>query len=172
MKKLLLQYSEIIKHLPRTGWVNYGVSAPETVAAHSWQMAVMALALSGKADDEYDYNKVIKLCLCHDLAESVIGDLTPHDKNYIVKPAKEREAMAKIAEEADFPEAYWLFKEYEAAETPEACLAHDLDKLDMYAQALYYEKQYPNKDFSEFKKSAAENIQTRLGRILLQSLKC
>ncbi len=169
MKKLL-QYSEIVKHLPRKGWVNCNIDRPETVAAHSWQMALMALALSGTANSEYDYNKVIKLCLCHDLAESVIGDITPREKNYISKTDDERKAMAEIAEGADFPEAYWLFKEYEAAQTPEALLAHDLDKLDMYAEALNYEKQYPDKDLSEFKTSAAENIRTELGRCMLQEL--
>lgn len=169
MKKLL-EFSEIIKHLPRTGWVNQGIAHPETVASHSWQMALMALALSGTINDEYDYNKVIKLCLCHDLAESVIGDITPHEDIYATKKEKELAAMAKIAEEADFPEAYWLFTEYEAAETPEAKLANDLDKLDMYAQALNYEKQYPETDLSEFKNSAATKIKTKLGKILLQDL--
>ncbi len=169
MKKLL-EFSEIVKHLPRAGWVKQGIAHPETVAGHSWQMALMAMALSGTINDEYDYNKVIKLCLCHDLAESIIGDITPHESEYSSKKEKEKAAMAKIAEEGDFPEAYWLFVEYEAAKTPEAQFTNDLDKLDMYAQALEYEKQYPEKDFSEFKNSAAAQIKTRLGKILLQDL--
>lgn len=169
MKKLL-QYSEVLKSLPRSGWLDCGIDQPETVAAHSWQMALMAMVLSGTLDEEYDYNKVMKMCLCHDLAESIIGDLTPHDERYCNKSACEQLAMEKISEEADFPEAYWLLKEYEEEKTPEARFTHDLDKIDMYAQALYYEKQYPSKDFSEFKRSAIESIQTRLGALLLQNI--
>ena len=36
MKRLLV-YSEIIKHLPRTGWKRKGVPEPETVASRRWR---------------------------------------------------------------------------------------------------------------------------------------
>jgi len=32
-----------LKHLPRTGWVRRGVPNSETVAAHSWRVAVLIL---------------------------------------------------------------------------------------------------------------------------------
>ncbi|MCM1324415.1 MAG: HD domain-containing protein [Acetobacter sp.] len=169
MKKLL-QYSEKLKHLSRTGWMRKGIETPESVAAHSWQMALMALALSGTIETRYDFIKVIKLCLCHDLAESVIGDLTPHDSGYSRKSEREQAAINKIAEEGDFPEAILLFEEYEENQTPEARFAHDLDKIDMYAQSLAYEKKYPQIDLSEFRQSAATKIQTQLGMALLNDL--
>lgn len=100
MKRLLV-YSEIIKHLPRTGWKRKGVPEPETVASHSWQMALMALYLSQGNALEYDFDKVIKLCLCHDLAESKLGDITPIDAAYSSKAVRETAAMAEIAVEAD-----------------------------------------------------------------------
>ena len=130
----------------------------------------MALALSGRVDAQYDFNKVIKLCLCHDLAESVIGDLTPHEKEYCQKQTAEKQAMDKIAEEGDFPEAILLFEEYENNLTPEARLAHDLDKIDMYVQALDYEKKFPEKDLSEFRNSAASEIRTILGKAILNDI--
>ena len=110
MKRLLV-YSEIIKHLPRTGWKRKGVPEPETVASHSWQMALMALYLSQGNALEYDFDKVIKLCLCHDLAESKLGDITPIDAAYSSKAVRETAAMAEIAVEADFPAAAELFAE-------------------------------------------------------------
>lgn len=170
MKKLL-KYSEHLKHLPRSGWGRHNISAPESVAAHSWQMALAALWLSGTIiEEDYDFNKVIKLCLCHDLAESIIGDITPDSPKYASKHEKEEAAMLEIAEKGDFPEAYRLFKEYEEAKTPEALLARDLDKLDMYAQSLAYEERYGKKDLSEFRRSAARQIQTPLGKILLKDI--
>lgn len=168
--KNLLEYSEKLKHLPRTGWVNEKIETPETVAAHSWQMALMALALSGRVDAEYNFDKVIKLCLCHDLAESVIGDITPHEKGYQQKEIIEQKVIDKIAEESNFPEAILLFEEYRKNQTPEARLAHDLDSVDMYAQALDYENKYPEKDLSEFRQSAVSKIQTPLGLAILKDI--
>lgn len=169
MKKILT-YSEKLKHLSRTGWVREGIESPETVASHSWQMAIMALYLSEKAGNKYDFNKVIKLCLCHDLAESIIGDITPEQKEYKGKDMQEKKAMERLAVECDFPEVLMLFDEYEKNITPEAKLANDLDKLDMYAQAVDYEQKFPHKNLSEFKISAAAKIQTPLGKAILKEL--
>ena len=80
--KNLLNYSTIIKHLERKGWKRKNIKNPETVASHSWHMAILALYLSKDYEKEYDFNKVINLCLCHDLAESIIGDITPNDDLY------------------------------------------------------------------------------------------
>ena len=92
--KQLLKYSEKIKHLPRTGWLRENIDNPETVGAHSWQMTLLALYLSTTSvKEEYDMDHVIKLCICHDLAESKIGDITPIDVAYSTKGEKEQKAM-------------------------------------------------------------------------------
>lgn len=172
--KNLLEYSERLKHLPRTGWVKRGIKEPETVASHSWQMALMALQLSGAMHsfgEKYDFDKVIKLCLCHDLAESIIGDITPDEEVYLNKNILEEQAMLTISEHSDFSVAYTLLKEYNANQTMEAKLANDLDKIDMYAQALAYEKKYHNKDLSEFREHAIRCVQTKLGLAILNDLR-
>lgn len=166
----LLKYTSKLKHLPRTGWLRHGIDAPETVASHSWQMAIMALKLA-QNQKGYDFNKVIKLCLCHDLGESVIGDITPDDVRYADKNISEQKAIDVISEECDFRELKALFQEYEANQTPEAQLANDLDKLDMYAQSINYEAKYPGKDLSEFRLSAVKAIKTDIGMQILEALK-
>lgn len=168
MKKLL-KYTEKLKHLPRTGWLRYKISPVESVAAHSWQMAMMALKLSA-TETGYDFDKVIKLCLCHDLGESVIGDITPNEARYKNKHEVEAKAIGKIAKESDFLNLEALFNEYEANQTPEAKLANDLDKADMYAQSLAYEKKYPDKKLEEFRQSALKAIQTNLGKKLIDHI--
>lgn len=167
MRKLI-KYTEKLKHLPRTGWLDYGINSPETVAAHSWQMAVMAMQLSQTTEKgKYDFNKVIKMCLCHDLGESIIGDITPRENRYNNKEKVEREAVETISQEADIPELKALFDEYIQNKTPEAKFAHDLDKLDMYVQAIDYEQKNPHMDLSEFKASAIKNIKTKPGLAIL-----
>ncbi len=170
MKKLI-QHTEILKHLPRTGWLHHHIENPETVAAHSWQMAMMAMQLSGTLIEEpYDFNKLIKMCLCHDLGESIIGDITPSDAKYKDKQQAELKAVNYLAECCDMPEVILLFEEYEKNETKEAKLAHDLDLLDMYAQSLDYEKKIPDKDLSEFRQTVINKLQTPLGSAILKDL--
>lgn len=170
MRKLI-KYTEKLKHLPRTGWLDYGINIPETVASHSWQMAIMAMQLANTQPEQgYDFNKVIKMCLCHDLGESIIGDITPRDKRYKSKDTNEEDAIKHIAKEGKMPELVLLYDEYVKNHTAEANLAHDLDKLDMYAQAIDYEKKYPKLDLSEFKESAIRNIKTKLGLTILENM--
>jgi len=38
----LLHGIEPLKHLPRSGWVDWEIAEPESVAAHSWRLAVMS----------------------------------------------------------------------------------------------------------------------------------
>ena len=165
--KRLLEYSLKLKHLERTGWTRKNIKNPETVASHSYQMALMALYLSKDYSNEYDFNKVIKLCLCHDLAESIIGDITPTDELYKNKKDIEIQAMKKLSLECDFTELYELFLEYEDKSSKEACLANDLDKLDMYVQSIDYETKNLSLDLSEFRQSAINSIKTKLGKELL-----
>src|SRR3989339_2211175 len=69
-----------LKGLKRTGWVYKNIPDPESVAEHSFRTAILALVLADelKADKE----RLVKMALIHDLAESITGDLTPWDKDY------------------------------------------------------------------------------------------
>jgi len=131
-----------LKHLPRTGWVKCGVPGPETVAGHMYRMSVAAMMFG--PEDGVDPNKVMRMCVVHDLAESEVGDITPHcGVTKEDKAAREAAAMAAIARlppPSAGREMVALFEEYEAGESPEARLAHDLDKYDMILQAFEYEQ--------------------------------
>lgn len=144
MREQLLQMLQL-KDVERTGWVRAGVNKPESVAAHSWGMATLALKLCPK---ELDLSRVLSMCLVHDLAEVIVGDLTPHDKiGGEEKHQLERQAMLEMA-----PEWVDLFDEYESASTPEAKFVKTMDKLDMGLQAIRYTEQ--DIDLSEFISSA------------------
>ena len=129
MRDNLLEMLEL-KQLSRTGWVRSGVENPESVAAHSWGMAVLALRLAPK---DLNLERVLSLCLVHDLPEVRIGDLTPHDDTSN-KAELEHKAMSDMA-----PQWLSLFEEYEAGETAEAQFVKQIDKLDMGLQAIMYQ---------------------------------
>ena len=138
----------LLKQLPRTGWVRSGINNPESVAAHSWGMALLALKL---IPDELNLSKVLAMCLVHDLPEVRVGDLTPHD-DISTKAEDEYKAMQEIA-----PEWLELFVEYEQGETAEARFVKQIDKLDMGLQALHYQNE-TNIDLNEFIMSAKAKI--------------
>ena len=137
-----------LKDVLRQGWVNAGVPTPESVAAHSWGMAVLALKLCPK---ELNLEHVLKLCLVHDLPEVVVGDLTPDDDR-TTKAEDERAAMEQLA-----PEWVALFDEYEGQSSPEAVFVRSLDKLDMALQADVYADQ-TGIDLSSFVDSARKTL--------------
>ncbi|MBP9750370.1 MAG: HD domain-containing protein [Candidatus Peribacteraceae bacterium] len=148
-----------LKHLPRAGWVRRGVAAPESVAGHLYRMAVLAMALEPRSG--IDTNKLVRMILVHDLAESdpSVGDITPFDGiSKEEKTRREGEAMAKLCR--DLPlgaELFALFQEYEDGATPEARFAHQLDALEMGLQAKEYEAAQ-GIDLSEFVVSARKKI--------------
>lgn len=147
MRDQLMTYLGL-KDVLRQGWVNAGVPTPESVAAHSWGMAVLALKLCPK---ELNLEHVLKLCLVHDLPEVVVGDLTPEDDR-TTKTEDERAAMEQLA-----PEWVALFDEYEGQSSPEAVFVRSLDKLDMALQADVYADQ-TGIDLSSFVDSARKTL--------------
>jgi len=137
-----------LKHVLREGWVRAGVESPESVAAHSWGMSVLAMHL---CPENLDRMRVLEMCLVHDLPEIDVGDLTPHDDTS-TKSEDEHLAMNRLA-----PQWIDLFEEYEAGLTEEAKFVKYLDKLDMALMARIYEDSQ-NLDLSEFIASAKEFI--------------
>lgn len=48
---------------------------PESVADHMYRMSMLSFMVT---DASINKDKLIKICLVHDLAESIVGDITPH----------------------------------------------------------------------------------------------
>lgn len=68
---------EKLKSVPRHCVTADGVV--ENVAAHSWRTAVMAYLMKDELED-IDTDKVIRMCLLHDIGEAVTGDIPTFEK--------------------------------------------------------------------------------------------
>ncbi|KAF9909895.1 HD domain-containing protein 2 [Linnemannia zychae] len=140
-----LHIVEKLKRTKRTGWVNNGIKPAESIADHMYRMGIMAMLIDEKTAG-VDKNRCIKMAIVHDLAESLVGDITPYDGVTVEdKHTQERNAMHHLCHEllgwsAQAQEISELWAEYEAAATPEALLVKDFDKFEMIMQALEYEK--------------------------------
>ena len=162
-----LTLEEQLKLTPRTGWVNHGVDKPESIADHMYRMSLMAM-VAAKEMPGLDQNRCVKLALIHDLAEAIVGDITPHDPVSKEEKAKmEADAMAKIrdmlGDSLGGEEVEALWHEYEDQVTDEAKLLKDLDKLEMIMQAGEYERAQ-GKDLSQFFESTAGKFTTPVGQ--------
>ncbi|CAI8241889.1 MAG: Uncharacterised protein [Methanobacteriota archaeon] len=157
-----------LKEIDRAGWINSGLKSVESVASHSWGVSYLALLLCPK---DYDRNKVLSMCIIHDLGEAIIGDITPDDN--ISKEEKyelEFSAIKELTKSSEIKtELVDLWLEYENKSTPEALFVKACDSLDMALQASIYE--IKNSDFnpSEFINSALEKIDDECMRILASS---
>ncbi len=63
-----------LKRIPRTGWVLKGVKKPESVAEHSFRVAILAYALT-KDIAHVDTDKLVKMALIHETGEIFAGDI-------------------------------------------------------------------------------------------------
>lgn len=142
-----------LKEVARAGWLRVGVTAPESVAAHSWGVSFLAVLLCPPG---LDREKLLVMAVLHDLAEVRVGDLTPADGvDQAEKHRREAEAMRELLEGR--PELLALWEEAEAQRSPEAKFLKHLDRLDMGVQARRYMSQ--GVDVSEFLKSAKVEIE-------------
>ena len=82
-----------LKTIPRGGWVLRGIKNPESVAEHTFRVALMAWVL-GKQKHGLNVEKIIKMALIHDLCEVYAGDITPYD-SILPKDGKNKKEMLK-----------------------------------------------------------------------------
>ncbi|MBL7211931.1 MAG: HD domain-containing protein [Desulfobacteraceae bacterium] len=118
----------MLKKTPRTGYQFLG-SGGESVADHSFRTAVIGYVLASQEPDA-DLNKVILMCLFHDLPEARTGDHNYVNKRY-VKADEERALRDQVRELPQGDEIITVIQEFNADGTLEARLARDADQLDL-----------------------------------------
>lgn len=150
-----------LKKIHRQGWVDkLSLNNPESVADHSYSMAIMGMVLSDL--ENYDSEKILKMILLHDLAESEIGDYTPGQITSEKKKELENKVFSKILE--NLPKSIRsqyqnIWNEYQENKTSEAIMVHQIDKLEMALQAKVYEKEgYSKEKLQSFVESAEQGI--------------
>ncbi|KAF9626022.1 hypothetical protein IFM89_030690 [Coptis chinensis] len=155
-----------LKTTKRKGWINHGIKGPESIADHMYRMALMALIVGDLTG--VDRERCIKIAIVHDIAEAIVGDITPRDG--IPKEEKSRREQAALNEMCAVlggglraQEIQELWAEYENNSSLEANLVKDFDKVEMILQALEYEMEH-GKVLDEFFLSTAGKFQTDIGK--------
>lgn len=133
-----------LKQLYRQGWLRRGAPADrcESVAEHTFSMAVLAMVLADAYAPALDALKVLRMALLHDFGEIYAGDIIPSDGvDPADKHARERESIHQVFDKLPAGATYTaLWQEYEAGASPEARFVKQIDRLDMALQAVLYEQ--------------------------------
>ena len=108
-------------------------SRRETDAEHSWHIAIMAMLFAEFAPEGTDSDRVVKMCLVHDLIEIFAGDTFCYDSK-AGEDKEERERLSAdrlfaLLPEDDGEELRTLWEEFEEQKTPDAVFAACLDRF-------------------------------------------
>jgi putative hydrolase of HD superfamily len=129
----LIDFLSIIEKLKcntRHSWTSNG--RQESVAEHSWRLAVMAMLVADEFP-EADVNKVIKMCLVHDFGEAITGDIPSFNKTEQHEREEDlavKELLSRLPEGAA-SELTTLFAEMNGLSTLEAKLFKALDNMEV-----------------------------------------
>lgn len=155
-QNLKLQTLELIsaagnlKRIKRAGWLRKcGITSDcESVADHSFGVVLLGTLIG--IEMNLDYAKVARMCLIHDLAESVIGDRTPEDKKSAKAHRLEEDRVMRdlLGDLPPKTRSVLLedWKELVKSNTKEALLTWQIDKLEMALQAKDYMRMGYNKE--------------------------
>jgi len=128
-----LNIAEKLKCELRHSWTS--TMRQESVAEHSWRLCIFSWLLKERLP-EYDMDKVMKMCLFHDLGEALAGDVPSFYKNE-KDEKREEDAIKKILSMLDGDlrtELEELFIEIKEQKSKEAKLFKALDKLEAVIQ--------------------------------------
>ena len=154
------QYVLRLKYVRRAGWISkVKEQNPESVADHTFSMCEVSMVLSDIL--RLDTERVMKMVILHDLAESIVGDYMPCEISKKQKMLKEKKAMNYILyciPSNIRPNYKKIWNEYLQNKTEVAQLVHRIDKFEMLLQANQYAKEgYSNKLLAQFFNSVKQH---------------
>ena len=138
-----------LKRLERTGWTLRGLpNGTESVASHSFGVCVTAMMLADEVKArglEVNCERVLRMALLHDWAETRVGDVPKTATGYFgadVRKSAETSAFADIVAGVGSAKSEYreLYKDYEERASLEARLVKAADVIDLLVQAYALER--------------------------------
>lgn len=138
-----------LKRLDRTGWTLRGLAnGTESVASHSFGVSVTAMMLADEINSrglQLDMERVLRMALLHDWAETRVGDMPRTATHYFGADARklaEGRAFADIVAGAGAAGAEYqkLYDDYERRQSTEARIVKAADVIDLLVQAYALER--------------------------------
>ena len=159
-----LQIAERLKDATRHCYTKNG--RHESVAEHSWMMTLMAYFMKDEFP-EVDMDKVVRMCIIHDLGECFTGDIPTFDKTKVHEENEEKLLYSWVR---TLPENYAnemiaLYEEMAERKTIESKIYKALDGLEALIQhnisdlSTWIPKEYElNKTYADDKVAFSEYL--------------
>ncbi|KAI9655865.1 MAG: hypothetical protein M1829_000467 [Trizodia sp. TS-e1964] len=149
-------FLERLKTTKREGWKRFGVEHSESISDHMYRMSILVMMAPPSLSSRLNIPHCTKMALVHDMAESLVGDITPVDG--VPKEEKSRRErltmeymttnlLGKVAGGGQHLLELW--DEYEDGRTLESKFVHDIDKIELLLQMTEYERSHKI-DLGEF----------------------
>ena len=172
-----LSVAETLKDTTRHCYTKKG--RHESVAEHSWMMTLMAFFMRDEFP-EADMDKVIRMCIIHDLGECFTGDIPTFDKT---RQDEETEDNLLLRWVTSLPKPYCdeiiaLYDEMAKRETTEAKIYKAIDGLEALIQhnisdlSTWIPKEYElNKVYGDDKVAFSDYLKELREEIRIDTLK-
>lgn len=131
MQDIVNMMNEIgmLAHTPRSGFAFLG-TGKQSVADHTYRMTIIAYMLADSCKEPVDKQKLLLMCLFHDLPEARTGDHNYVNKRYVKTDLQK--VIGDIEKSSSFgPEIARYINEYEERKTIESSIAHDADQIEL-----------------------------------------
>ena len=114
-----------------------------------YRMSILTMMAPASVSSKLDILRCCRMALIHDMAESLVGDITPVDPvSKEEKSRRESETMDYICDNLlgkfngglNGKDVRAIWQEYEDSKTPESLFVHDIDKMELLLQMVEYER--------------------------------
>ena len=169
----ILHTAEKLKDTPRHCTTSQ--RRTESVAEHSWRVSLMAFLLKEEFPDA-DMDKVVSMCLIHDLGECFTGDIPTFNKTNDDRDIEDSllNQWIKTLPDEVAQNMESLYAEMDAQQTTEAKIYKALDKLEALIQHnespidTWSENEYELNKIYAFDTVAFSNWLTELRKVILE----
>lgn len=132
----------------------------ESISDHMYRMALITMFAPKSLSSRLNIPHCTKMALVHDMAEALVGDITPVDG--VPKNEKSRREsttmdyftnglLGRVNGGMTGTELKQIWQEYEDSETLESKYVHDVDKIELILQMVEYERSNEHQlDLGEF----------------------
>ncbi|KAF8856821.1 hypothetical protein BDZ45DRAFT_675179 [Acephala macrosclerotiorum] len=151
---------ERLKTTKREGWRRFGIKDGESISDHMYRMSLITMFAPPSLSSRIDVQRCVKMALIHDMAEALVGDITPvdgvakHEKNRRESTTMdyfEKSLLGRVNGGVTGKDIKAIWQEYEDSKTLESKFVHDVDKIELILQMVEYEKREDRKlDLGEF----------------------
>lgn len=155
-----------IRLIPRQ-WHRFHMGNVGDLADHHFRVIWLSLIIAAREGGKIDTEKMMKMALVHDIAESRTGDADYLARQYVIR--HEEQGLADMLDGTALQDEFIaLYKEYEKRECLEAKIVKDADNIDVDLELREQASQGHKlpEDWREHRQSLMAKMYTKTGKAI------